>query len=35
MRTVYAIDPNGKVIFAERGQAALADIMNIIEAETN
>lgn len=31
-RTVYAIDPEGKIIFAERGMADYNDIINIIKA---
>ncbi|UCG62864.1 MAG: peroxiredoxin family protein [Candidatus Zixiibacteriota bacterium] len=31
LRTVYAVDPQGKVIFAERGQASYDDILAVIE----
>ena len=34
-RTVYAIDPTGKFIFAERGQADLQDVMKAIKAAGN
>ncbi|UCE23870.1 MAG: redoxin domain-containing protein [Candidatus Zixiibacteriota bacterium] len=31
LRTVYALDPNGKVIFAERGQASFEEVLKRIE----
>lgn len=34
-RTVYAIDPDGRIIFAERGQANLQDVMSAIKAAGN
>ena len=34
LRTVYAIDPRGTVIFAERGNADLDDVKNRIESMT-
>lgn len=30
-RTVYAVDPKGKIIFAERGQASYQTIMEVIK----
>ena len=33
-RTVYAIDPEGTVIFAERGHASYDAIMDIIKAKS-
>ena len=32
IRTVYAIDPKGKIIFAERGQASFETVLETIEA---
>jgi len=32
VRTVYALDPEGRVIFAERGQADYRDIMETIRS---
>ena len=34
-RTVYALDPEGRVIFAERGQADLNDVMEAIKDRKN
>jgi len=31
-RTVYAIDPDGKIIFAERGMADYNDIIEVIKS---
>lgn len=31
LRTVYAIDPEGKIIFAERGMADYKEIMEVIK----
>jgi hypothetical protein len=33
LRTVYALDTQGKVIFAERGQADYNQIMELIESK--
>ena len=32
LRTVYALDPDGRVIFAERGQASYDDILKNIKS---
>jgi peroxiredoxin len=32
LRTVYALDPDGKVIFAERGHADYNEILKIIQS---
>jgi peroxiredoxin len=32
LRTVYALDPDGRVIFAERGHADYKEILKIIES---
>lgn len=35
LRTVYALDPNGNVIFAERGQASYDDILAVIKEKSS
>ena len=32
LRTVYALDPNGRIIFAERGQADFDTVMETIKS---
>ena len=34
VRTVYAIDPNGQIIFAERGMADYKEIMEVIKTSS-